>query len=213
MVQPPFNKNVTTNVGEEFLKLLDTNFPKNHILNKILNRKTVKISYSCTENFERKIQKHNKKILNENRADNNQNLCNCRDKSKCPVENKCQTQNVIYKATAEHNNTTTTYIGSTSNTFKTRYTNHKHSFNNEDKKSSTTLAQYVWDNNIGIDKVKWEIVMKCLPYAPGQSACSLCLNEKLQIVLHAGDPKSLNRRSDLSNSCPHKKKHKLDKLK
>ena len=30
---PPFNKNVSTNVGEEFLKILDTNFPKNHVLN------------------------------------------------------------------------------------------------------------------------------------------------------------------------------------
>ena len=210
---PPFNKNVSTNVGEEFLKILDTNFPKNHVLNKILNRQTVKVSYSCGENVERKIQKHNQKILNENLAENKEKLCNCRDKNKCPVENKCQTENVIYKATAEHNNTKTTYIGSTSTTFKLRYTNHKHTFNNEDKQSATTLAQYVWNNNIETDKIKWEIVTKCIPYAPGQNTCSLCLNEKLHIVLHAGDPKNLNRRSDLSNACPHKRKHKLDKFK
>ena len=210
---PPFNKNVKTNVGEEFLKLLDTNFPKNHVLNKILNRQTVKVSYSCGENFERKIQKHNQKILKENLEESKEKLCNCRDKKKCPVENKCQTENVIYKATAEHNNTTTTYIGSTSTTFKARYTNHKHSFNNEEKQSATTLAQHVWNNKIETDKIKWEIVTKCIPYAPGQSNCSLCINEKLHIVLHAGDPKNLNRRSDLSNACPHKRKFKLDKYK
>ena len=42
---PPYNANVRTNVGAEFLILLDTCFPKNHPLYKIYNRNTGKITY------------------------------------------------------------------------------------------------------------------------------------------------------------------------
>ena len=41
---PPFSKNVQTNIGEKFLKLIDQNFPANHPLRKVTNRNTVKIS-------------------------------------------------------------------------------------------------------------------------------------------------------------------------
>ena len=41
---PPYSKNVATNVGRAFLKILDEEFPKGHVLHKIFNRNTVKIS-------------------------------------------------------------------------------------------------------------------------------------------------------------------------
>ena len=44
---PPYSKNVATNVGRAFLKILDKEFPKGNVLHKIFNRNTVKISYSC----------------------------------------------------------------------------------------------------------------------------------------------------------------------
>ena len=44
---PPFSKNIQTNIGEKFLKLVDRNFTPNHPLRKIINRNTVKISYRC----------------------------------------------------------------------------------------------------------------------------------------------------------------------
>ena len=34
---PPFSKNVSTNIGRAFLKLLDAEFPKEHVLHKIFN--------------------------------------------------------------------------------------------------------------------------------------------------------------------------------
>ena len=34
--------------------------------------------------------------------DNNRKLCNCRIKSICPVNGKCLTKGVIYKATVSH---------------------------------------------------------------------------------------------------------------
>ena len=44
---PPFRRNVATNVGRTFFKILDFEFPTHHILHKIFNRSIVKISYSC----------------------------------------------------------------------------------------------------------------------------------------------------------------------
>ena len=172
----------------------------------------MKISYSCSANVGQRIQSHNKKVLNEKPKNPNNNNCNCRNKDQCPVKNECQTESVIYKATVNHNQSTTTYIGSTTNTFKTRFTNHKASFNHENKQSATTLSQYLWDNNINQQNVTWEILMQCPVYSPGNKSCSLCVNEKLQILLRTNDPKNLNKRSDYGNSCPHKKKHFLDKF-
>ena len=159
----------------------------------------------------KRIQTHNKKILNEKTQIENIKNCNCRDEKNCPVKNQCLTENVVYKATIDHNNTKLTYIGSTASSFKTRYTVHKHSLTNEKQKNSTALAQFVWSKNVDRKNIKWEIIQKCAPYSPGQKTCSLCLHEKLYIILAATDPKNLNRRSDISNSCPHLKKHKLNK--
>ena len=44
---PPFSKNVNTNICHRFLTLVDKHFPKDHKLRKIFNRNTIKISYSC----------------------------------------------------------------------------------------------------------------------------------------------------------------------
>ena len=43
---PPYSSAVTTNVGKKFLALVDKHFHKNHPLRPLLNRNTVKISYS-----------------------------------------------------------------------------------------------------------------------------------------------------------------------
>ena len=47
---PPFSKNVSTNIGHRFLTLVNKHFPKDHQLRKIFNRNTIKISYSCMNN-------------------------------------------------------------------------------------------------------------------------------------------------------------------
>ena len=48
----------------------------------------------------------------------------------CPLQNKCMSKDIVYKATVITNNTQDTkhYIGMTSNTFKERYRNHIKSF-------------------------------------------------------------------------------------
>ena len=84
---PPFSLNIQTNVGEKFLKALDKCFPKDHILRKIMNRNTIKISFKCMPNIKNEINKHNSKLLRppatyEEIAPG----CNCRDKNEpCPL--------------------------------------------------------------------------------------------------------------------------------
>ena len=50
---PPFSKNVATNVGQSFLRIIDEEFPAKHPLHKIFNRNTVKVSYSCMPNIKK----------------------------------------------------------------------------------------------------------------------------------------------------------------
>ena len=60
---PPYSVNVQTNVGKEFLLLVDKHFPVGHPLHNIINRNTVKMSYRCLPNMGRKLSNHNSKIL------------------------------------------------------------------------------------------------------------------------------------------------------
>ncbi|GFS01943.1 hypothetical protein ElyMa_001111100 [Elysia marginata] len=62
---PPYSKNVSSNIGTNFLHLLNSCFPPNHKLHKVINKNTVKLSYSCTPNIKQIISSHNKRIINE----------------------------------------------------------------------------------------------------------------------------------------------------
>ena len=146
---PPFNSEVKTQFGKEFLKILDSNFPIKHPFSKFLNRHTVKISYSCTKNMEAIISAHNKTLLGSENV-NTERDCNCQahNKSNCPLRGKCCTQSIVYKAELQVNNTTKNYYGLTEGEFKTRYREHKNSFSNEKKKSSTSLTALVWKEGL-----------------------------------------------------------------
>ena len=72
---PPYSNNVKSNVGKQFLKLVRRHYPKGHKLNKIFNKNTLKVSYSCMRNMSSILTSHNKKIL----ADNERKYeCNCK---------------------------------------------------------------------------------------------------------------------------------------
>ena len=119
---PPWAINIKTNVGAIFLKLLDKHFPKDHPLHKILNRHNVKISYRNTPNIKQIITSHNQKILQEGKKQS-EKPCNCRDKNLCPIDGKCQNQNLIHQATivtTKPEPVTHTYVGLTATSFKER---------------------------------------------------------------------------------------------
>ena len=63
------------------------------------------------------IQSHNRKLL---RTDSTVDECKClkKNKHKCPLPAKCNTKNVIYKATVTSDNCVKTYIGSKGKSFK-----------------------------------------------------------------------------------------------
>ena len=62
---PPYSKNVETNVGKCFLSLIDKHFPKSNPLHKIFNRNTLKLSYSCMGNIKTIISNHNKAVISK----------------------------------------------------------------------------------------------------------------------------------------------------
>ncbi|MCP3850980.1 MAG: hypothetical protein GY694_12190, partial [Gammaproteobacteria bacterium] len=55
---PPYAANLKTNIGKHFLALIDKHFNSSNPLHKIFNRKTIKLSYSCTPNMRAIIQQH-----------------------------------------------------------------------------------------------------------------------------------------------------------
>ena len=145
--------NVSTNVGQTFLKIIDEEFPADHPLHKIFNRNTVKISYSCMPNIKQTIDGHNKSTLSTAFTTNSPDVCSCpkNNKELCPLSNKCITESVVYQATVgttkdkTTNRPPQTYVGLTENSFKTRLANHKTSFKSFDKRNATELSKYVWE--------------------------------------------------------------------
>ena len=94
---PPFSRNVKTNIGKHFLHLLRKYFHKGHILNKIFNKNTCKVSYSCMENMQSIIGRHNAKVLKPNTVQSTRES-NCRKIDHCPLVGKCLTSNIVYQA-------------------------------------------------------------------------------------------------------------------
>ena len=89
------HRNIKTNIGKIFFKLLRKHFSKTNKLYKIFYKNTVKTSYSCARNMGSIISADNKSLLTPN---NSSFRCNCRNKNNCPLEGNCLTQKVIYQA-------------------------------------------------------------------------------------------------------------------
>ena len=201
---PPFNLSLKTDLGRKFLKLIQKHFPIDHILRPIVNKNNVKLSYSTTKNIKRIMQTHNSKILKDvdSKKSVPEKTCSCprNRKNQCPLQNRCLSKCIVYKATVEK--TGHFYIGITENNFKTRLAKHKYSFSHESDKDSTTLSHHVWDIGENPEpKINWEILRKTEPRRPGSRECQLCLEEKLQILQQGRNPLCLNRRSELTNRC------------
>ena len=143
---PPFNKNVVSNVGKNFLKLIDKHFPKHHKLHKIFDRNTIKVSYSCTKNIKSIIQSHNKAILHQKENDI-EKPCNSRVKGSYPLNDKCLVERSIYEATVTCKDDPLygqkVYIGLAESLFKQRFGTHKISFNHEKYEKETELSKEI----------------------------------------------------------------------
>ena len=122
----PYSKNVSTKVGNQFLKLINKH-TRYHKFYKLFNKSNVKVSYSCMPNMNNIINTHNKKIINPPK-DNIARTCNCIRKHQCPLNEKCLANNVLCKASItpnEGNPKTKMYYGVCEIAFKRRYANQK----------------------------------------------------------------------------------------
>ena len=135
-------------------------------------------------NMKSLINRHNAKIL-QAEAPTEAKGCNCRKNSACPLNGAWLTESLVYKATVlAENHEPQTYIGMTEHNFKTRFRNHKMSFENPNYRSSTTLSKYMWDlkEEETNYEIKWSIVKRVRAYKSGDAQCHLCLQEKLCIL-------------------------------
>ena len=217
---PPFSKNVKTNVGKQFLAIIKETFPRTHPLYKICNTNTIKLSYRCMNNMKREVSRHNNKLLNGNNngAAVQRYECSCMP-LKTPETCKvfpgigCMVDNLVYRATVTRTDTNKreTYTGCTYNPMKTRYNQHMSDITTKNEAhTGTTLSQYVRKlikDNIPFN-IHWDIVKRAAPYNPTTKICRLCICEKFHILFHPEDA-TLNQRSEFFSRCWHKDTHLL----
>ena len=150
-------------------------------------------------NLKQTIDAHNKATLADEAMDSTPSGCNCRNPANCPLPDNCKVESVIYQATiSSDSKPTQTYIGLTGGPFKSRYNNHKLSFNCESKKHSTKLSEYIWElkkSNVNYI-ISWKVIKKAKTYNPASNRCNLCNWEKFYIICKP-NMASLNKRNEL----------------
>ena len=132
--------NVKTNIGKTFFKLLQKHFPPTHSMYTIFNKNKIKISYSCCPNMRSIISSHNKHILNSNSTGYGSN---CSNRDEYPLENKCLTPRIVYRADVTNNKTDEHeyYYRISETPFKERYENHKTSFRHRSHLNTSDLSK------------------------------------------------------------------------
>ena len=123
---PPFSRSMKTNLGNEFFKMLKCHFPKCHQMSQIFNKNTIKLSYSCCRNISSNISSNNQIVTNPPPPNYG---CNCRNKSDCPLDNKCLTPRIVYREIVSVTNKPYKKNFRISETpFKDHYRNHTRDF-------------------------------------------------------------------------------------
>jgi hypothetical protein len=154
------------------------------------------------------MTKHNAHIIRNSQSQNTKtDNCNCDNKNTCPLPKQCVTNNIIYKAT-DNKNDTRHYIGMTATTFKERYANHTSSFRNK-----TELSKHIWklkENNEDYT-IKWSL-KHAISYTGGSKRCNLCLEEKFCILKDMNKDHLLNKRSEIFGKCRHKNRFRVNKV-
>ena len=220
MVQSTFQQECRQKHWQKVLATSRQHFLQNSTLHKIFNRNTLKGSYSYMDNMGKIINAHNKSILKE-KPDSTTRSCNCRKTNDCPLQGKCLTKSIVYKATVTTNRDTKGYTGVSESKFKLRWyivcgyttgitTYHKSSYKLEHKKKQTELNKHIRflkDSKIDYE-LKWSILKHASSYSNNTKRCHLCLWEKYYITI-SEKSKTLNSRSKLISKCRHANKFLL----
>ena len=153
------------------------------------------------------IAAHNNKILSAKpTSEIPTRLCNCNRNNPCPLDGKCLSQSIVYKATVTAPSAPDkVYFGLTANTFKERYGGHKHTIETDRSYNPTALSGHVWKlKDRGLSpSIRYEIAHKATSYQCGSRKCDLCIFEKTAIAL-ANTESLLNKRSEIVSTCRHR---------
>ena len=170
------------------------------------------MSYRTTSNIKKIISSHNKKVLRKTENSEHIVLCKCRSKPNCPLDGKCQLDNLVYNAEVKTAKETETYTGLCSTTFKIRFGNHKKSFNNLAYKKESTLSKHIWNlKEKGENyETKYKIIGRAQPFSPISGVCNLCTLETYHI-LFTPNLATMNKKDEFNGYCLHKLPVLLDK--
>ena len=123
---------------------------------------------------------------------------------------KCRTESVVYRATVQEtvSGKKETYTGLTGREFKERWYEHRTNINNTTKKKTTGLSAHTRLLKEKSKKftIDWRILEKAKLYNP---ISKKCLKEKFYIMYHR-DGSTLNKRSEVFNTCLHRKEKLLE---
>ena len=161
-------------------------------------------------NIKSAINSHNRKILYPP-VNNQSRTCNCNYETDCPLQEKYLGENTLYQSDiGSENFQTKIYYGISEGKFKTRYSNHKKSFNHEKHKNDTQLSTELWKIKASKGELVlvWKILGQYQPYNVKTKRCLLFLNEKLQIAINRVN-NMLNKRTEIISKCRHRNKFKI----
>ena len=160
-------------------------------------------------NIKSVINAHNRKVTTTEIRENIK-PCNCNVKEDCPSKGNCLVVNSLYEGTVTSKlpgYKAKVYTGVCEPIFKSRYGNHKMSFNLRKYENSSEIAKEVWKikDQGGEPIVTWRIIKHHPAYNPISKQCTLCLSEKLHIAEYEGD-NLLNKREEMISKCRHQNK-------
>ena len=134
----------------------------------------------------------------------------------CPVQGRCLTDCVVYKATLTEtvSRKSETYTGMTGNTFMDRWYGHSADMRNPGGRSKTKLSTHIWDlKDMQTDfEVEWDFLERANSFNPISKKCPLCLKEKYRIMYNRNNS-SLNKHQEVFNTCRHRKQKLLINVK
>ena len=163
----------------------------------------VKVSYGCMSNISSIIKLHNKGLLKRRTSEN---VCNCRTRENCPLQNQCLTPNVRYRADVENNTNKGTKIsfGLAETSFKAWFANHNKNFNHEQYKEGTELSKYLWLLKKGqiMSRIRWSVVEKVYGRT-NINFCPLYLAEKVHLIEYFNENRLLNKMNEFISGCRH----------
>ena len=156
---------------------------------------------------------HNKHILNSNSTECG---CNCNNRRECPLENKCLTPRIVYRADVTNNKTDEHkyYYGISDTPFKDRYEKQKTSDRHRSHLAASDLSKYYWKlvDNGAVPTIKFSIA-KRVKGNTFINNCNSCLTEKPFIIRNLDDVNMLNKRSEFISKCRHINKQLLNRVK